>query len=237
MREPLLRERLLGVLFPSSCYCCGEFVENGRFLCPDCEESLTYYRVRRMKTIRRHGQAFSIRACYSYQEAAKEAILRLKFEHQVRPAKYMGEAIADRVKAAPSVRPDVITFVPMLLSKEMRVGYNPPQLIAEHAGKWLRLPVRRLLKKNDYTLAQHTLSANQRKQNVVGAFSACGDVKGKRILLVDDVVTTGSTLSECASELLKAGASAVWPIAYASTGGKPRVDREESLEYNKSTSI
>lgn len=233
MREPMLRERLIGLVFPSSCYCCGEIVDNGQFLCEDCEESLTYYRVPRVKKVSRNSRSFVIRSCYYYQEAAREAVLRLKFEKQIRPAKYMGEAIADRVKAAHTVLPDCLTYVPMLRSKELRVGFNPPQLIAESAGKWLNLPVRRLLKKTDYTLAQHTLSANRRKTNVVGAFSACGDLAGKRILLVDDVVTTGSTLCECARELLDAGAAAVWPMTYAATGGNPRVDRTNGLEYNE----
>ncbi|MBP5618487.1 MAG: ComF family protein, partial [Clostridia bacterium] len=191
-----------------------------------------HYRIRGVKKVSRAGVKTTVRACDYYQEAAQLAIRRFKFAGQVRPGKFMGEAVADRVKAAASVDPDVVTFIPSAYGDHVTRGYNTAAKIAEHAGKHLGLPVKPLLKKALLTRTQHSLSASARRQNIENAYAVRGDIRGKRVLLVDDVVTTGSTLAECARVLLEAGAAAVWPIAYAAAGGKPRVDREEDSGYN-----
>ena len=237
MRAPTWREKALGVFFPSTCYCCGDYVAWGAHLCPLCEESLRFYRVRRVKKVSRNGRKFSLHACFYYQEAAKEAVHRFKFANRVRPAKFMGEAVADRVRASHTVRPDIVTYIPMAYGDHVLRGYNTAQKIAEYVGKQLGVPVRPLLRKTLTIRAQHRLSAADRKHNVVDAYAAKGRVAGRRILLVDDVVTTGSTMAECAGVLLDAGAQAVWLFAFAAAGGKPRVDREENKEYNETPSL
>ena len=233
MRAPTAKEKVLGVFYPSTCYCCGDYVSWGAHLCPVCEESLRHYRIRGVKKVSRYGVKYTVRACYYYQEAAQSAIRRFKFTGRVRPCKFMGEAVADRVKAAVSVRPDVVTFIPAAYGDHTTRGYNTAAKIAEYAGKHLGIPVKPLLKKVLLTRTQHSLSAAERKENIENAYAVRGDVREKHILLVDDVVTTGSTLAECARVLLEAGAATVWPIAYAAAGGKPRVDREEDSGYNE----
>ena len=233
MRAPTAKERVLGVFYPSTCYCCGDYVEWGGHLCPVCEESLRHYRIRGVKKVSRGGIKYTVRACYYYQEAAQLAIRRFKFSGRVRPCKYMGEAVAARVKASLSVRPDVVAFIPSAYGEHVSRGYNTAAKIAEYAGRHLDVLVRPLLKKVLLTRTQHSLSAAARKENIANAYAVRGDVRGKHILLVDDVVTTGSTLAECARVLLAAGAAAVWPVAYAAAGGKPRVDREEDSGDNE----
>ena len=233
MRAPTTKEKVLGVFFPSTCYCCGDYVGLGEHLCSVCAESLRFYRVTRVKRVSRGGRKFAVHACYYYQEAAKEAIHRFKFGNRVRPGKFMGEAIAARVRASLTVRPDVVTYIPMAFGDHPMRGYNTAQKIAEYVGKGLALPVKPLLRKTLTTRSQHRLSAYDRKRNVIDAYAAKPAAKGRKILLVDDVTTTGSTLAECACLLMDAGAEEVWLFAYAAAGGKPRVDREENTEYNK----
>lgn len=115
------------------------------------------------------------------------------------------------------VAPDCIVPVPLHPSKQRSRGFNQAELLAEALGKELDIPVRLLLKKQKKTRDQKSLSKQQRRKNVSGAF--CVDEKelGERlpesVLLLDDVVTTGSTLTACAKALKACG---VKKVAYLS---------------------
>ncbi len=113
--------------------------------------------------------------------------------------------------------PDCICFVSMYPKKEKQRGYNQAKLIAEELGRCLSLPCCPLLKKTASTAAQHTLSAEQRKRNLRGVYTAVApeQIAGKRILLVDDVITTGSTMTECAGVLIEHGAVWVGGVCFA----------------------
>ena len=116
--------------------------------------------------------------------------------------------------------------------------HNQPQLadtMAELMARRLKIPCAPLLEKHKNTAAQHTLSAEKRRSNLKGAYTVpCPQqVYGKRILLVDDVVTTGSTLSECAEALYAAGAQWVGAVCFA----HPRSDKPPARSpYSKSVS-
>ena len=110
-------------------------------------------------------------------------------------------------------------FVPVpVYSRRLRSrGYNQSNLLAREAGKLLELPVREdLLKRANDSLPQvEARSREHRRANVAGSFQASADVVGMSILLVDDVATTGSTLSACADALKDAGAASVWGLVLA----------------------
>lgn len=227
MREPTSKEKLLAVFFPSTCFCCGELVEHARFLCNDCRLSLIDQRVKKSKVISRNSVKYTIHSCYYYQDAVKKAISRLKYCNSTRPSKYMAEAVALKVSHSRRNDFDVVTFVPMDRLEGMKREYNPAEKIAEHTARRLRLPLKPLLIKVRRTKKQHRLTASERRENVRGAFVAYGDVRGKNILLIDDVVTTGSTICECAGELLRNGAKSVALYTFCATGGKARVDTRD----------
>ncbi len=107
-----------------------------------------------------------------------------------------------------------ITYVPMHKNKQIARGFNQAELIANSLGKMLSMPVLGLLQKTRKTKAQMGLNKEQRLSNIQGAFTAF-DCADKNILLVDDVLTTGSTMRECAQELKKAGANKVYCLAIA----------------------
>lgn len=232
MREPTVKEKLLALVFPSTCFCCGEVLEHAHFLCKDCRVSLIGQRIKKAKVVSRNSVKYNIHSVYYYQDAAKQAIARLKYCNSTRPSKYMGEAIAAKVKRSRCCDFDVVTYVPMDRHDSLQRAYNPAEQIARYTAKHLKLPVKPLLKKVKRVEKQHKLTATERRENVRGAFRANADVRGKRILLIDDVVTTGSTICECAGELLRQGAQRVALYTFCATGGKALVDTEDRLGYN-----
>ncbi|GHT46442.1 hypothetical protein FACS189454_07590 [Planctomycetales bacterium] len=131
---------------------------------------------------------------------------------------------------------DMIVPVPMFWRQRLTRGVNPAELLANELGKLLNKPVEHIVKKNRETLTQHFLSAKDRIENVRDAFSVrqthqtgwlpnCWsrwlrpniDIRGKNILLVDDVITTGSTCNEVSCVLLKNGVKSVVAVAVART--------------------
>ena len=119
----------------------------------------------------------------------------------------------------PDEKPEIITFVPARKKSIRERGYNQSELLAKYLSQRLDVPCCNLLVKVKDNLIQHDLSAQQRKLNVLDVFGLNPefDVKDKSILIVDDIVTTGSTLHECIEVLRKHGADKVLCASYAAT--------------------
>ena len=147
-------------------------------------------------------------------------------------AELMARRLGGKILAC---RPDCICGVAMHPLKQRRRGYNQADELAAQLAKRLDIPCATLLEKRKNTAAQHTLSAEKRRSNLKGAYTVpCPQqVYGKRILLVDDVVTTGTTLTECAEALYAAGAQWVGAVCFA----HPRSDKPPArYPYSKSVS-
>lgn len=108
----------------------------------------------------------------------------------------------------------ILTYVPMQNSRKATRGYNHAELLARQIGKNLNLKVEDLLIKKTKTRRQAELSGSARRKNLSGAFILKSDtyIKNKKIIIVDDVTTTGSTLNECAKVLRLSGAKEVWGL-------------------------
>ena len=122
------------------------------------------------------------------------------------------------------VQADVVTFVPLHRRKRQKRGYNQAELLAKAFGRRTDKPVKRLLKCRRKTKDQAKLNLKDRRVNVREAFRLCRkstslqeSLKGKRIILIDDVYTSGSTVSECARVLRQAGAKEVRVLTLART--------------------
>ena len=115
------------------------------------------------------------------------------------------------------VAADLVTFVPIHPEKKRLRGYDQAQLMAEQVGRSLGISCVGCLERTRKTAAMKNMSEEQRNQNVAGAFDWKGDMPllGKRVILVDDIVTTGSTAEACASVLRRAGAKDVTVLAFA----------------------
>ncbi len=149
--------------------------------------------------------------------------MRFKFQDHPHLAEPLGQLMIQRWRQC-EIKVDLVTSVPMS-SKQLRVrGYNQAELMAKVVARCLGLPYKTLLMKRKETREQSKLKREERLTNVIGVFEPCGneDLGGKAVLLVDDVLTTGATASECAKVLLSAGASAVYVLTLARGTGDQR---------------
>lgn len=224
-----LTEWLKDAFFPLRCPFCGRVIERSTVCCAECLPKLP--RTDPEKACPRCGKRqcgcsgvpllTSTRSSFYYEGCADFAVQRLKFGHRPGAAIPLGRIMAETVREEGTAW-DLITAVPMTRRKVRRRGYNQSELLAGSMAKELGIPYTPVLHKIRETRAQHTLDARARTKNLSGAYRADPAAEGKRILICDDVLTTGATLREAASALLQAGAKEVGAVTLCS------VERERS---------
>jgi ComF family protein len=148
-----------------------------------------------------------------YDGALRAAVLRMKTDTNPGLAMSLGDLLfAQRGEQLAAWKPDAVVPVPMHWSRRIRRGVNSPHTVAERLAARLKVPLAaHLLSRRRRTAVQARLPASKRQANVRGAFRARAhcDLPGARLLLVDDVMTTGATVNEAARTLAGAAASAV----------------------------
>ena len=202
----LMISRLMELLAPTSCLGCGR---EGAVLCTTClaEHALD------TPPLRPESAALSgISVGAYYAGPVKDLVLQFKF-HRLRAAT---EAAADLIMRRSGDWPafDTVTSVPVSPARYRERGYNQSELMAKAVARRLGLPYRSALLRLTAT-HQIGMDRQARFAQVAGAFRALRPVDGQRVLIVDDVVTTGATLTECAIQLRAAGAADVWAAAVA----------------------
>ncbi len=217
-------ERLLCMLFPARCILCGELVYPEEIFCAQCAKELPE------KPYRRQYEGFSAVSPLLYAGEARKAMHRLKFQGERDLARPMGRLLAQTAEEAlPPI--DCVVWAPMSATKKRKRGYDQSELLAKSAAKALGLPCLPVLYKARETEIQHELSRSDREQNVKNAYGARDnlrdEISGRRVLLIDDIVTTGATLRECVKVLYAAGAKSV---AAACVTDAIRTKREEETE-------
>jgi competence protein ComFC len=210
-------DKLLDLLFPPRCAFCHTLLgpEDSGGMCKKCEKDLPYTSG---SDINQKVQFLSGCAAPLYYEGdVRESLLRYKFGQCTGYAGVYAPLVAEC--AAENLGGfDVISWVPLSRMRLRKRGYDQAYLLAAAVGKALDMPVRPLLVKTRNARPQSgTGGAEKRRANISGAYSVPGSaaVSGLRVLLIDDIVTTGSTLSECARTLLTAGAESVCAAAVA----------------------
>lgn len=213
-------EYAVSIVFPPLCCCCGDSVPVGEYICPMCEDMLEDLKIDATRHVKRGGRTHGLTGVYQYSKdnIAAECVKRLKFYGELSCSRYMGLKVGERASRMKQEF-DYVTSVPMTVSKEMKRGYNQAEYIADFAAQRLGLKYLRTLKKKFNNYEQHTLCGSDRLRNVSGCYRAIRNVKGKRILLVDDVITTGNTIAEAANTLYEAGADSVTIISFAMVKG------------------
>ena len=139
----------------------------------------------------------------------------LKYRGVARLAEPMGRQMARAFETLQPAHIDWVTPVPMHVRRAHLRSVDHAALLADEVAARLELPMIRALKRTRNTPQQARLSDAERLHNLEGAFAVSGDPAGKRVLLVDDVCTTGATANACAAELLRGGASAVLLLCFA----------------------
>lgn len=211
-----VREYVLDIIFPSFCCCCSERVCAGEFLCDECAKELERFRTKRSRVVSYKSVKYRLYSVYDYKKenAASAIVSNLKFNRRLSCSRFMGKCIAEKAKNM-GMSFDIITYVPITRYKEIKRGFNQTEYISKHTAKALGVRHKCCLIKQFNTADQHHLTARQRRLNLHNAFRVDGDVNGKHILLIDDVITTGTTMSECAHVLYNAGAKSVTLLSFA----------------------
>ncbi len=211
------------LLFPPRCALCDEVVafpdrhsDDKRFYFDKCGFRCLCEKCRNKKSLHLYiGEAPEPVKCVSifrYDGDAKRSILRLKIHGDKNKALQLARLLTATVcEVYPDYNFDMVTFVPMDAKKRKERGFNQTELLAKFLADFMQINLQGVLQKRHNVLAQHTLSVEDRKKNVKDAFSVMldADVKDKNILLIDDIVTTGSTLTSCCKVLRDAGAQRV----------------------------
>lgn len=210
----------LDLIYPPRCIFCRKFLQSSRSLiCPDCMEQLPYTENGGEKT----GDFFS--ACISplyYEGNVRESLLRFKFKDATGYSKTYAKLLAPCIQENCAGKYDLISWVPLSKERLKERGYDQAMLLALDVALEMNDVAVSTLEKIRDTDKQSTLGdAVKRRANISGAYIVPDRelVEGKRILLIDDIVTTGSTLSECARMLLDSGAKDVICAAVAQTRG------------------
>ncbi len=161
--------------------------------------------------------------CSAFRGTTRSALHAIKYQGERRIAEPLGVAMARRWRRV-GVGADLVSHVPVHVARARQRGYDQAELIARVAARDLGLPFAPCLTRARATIAQFDLDRGDRAANVEGAFvvrpgtrgqAATPDLRGRWVLLIDDVVTTGATLAACATALEAAGALAVSAITVA----------------------
>lgn len=213
-------KRLLDLLLPPECPGCGR---QDTPLCPDCRRQLA----RRVDepagvpiglVVRQPVGLAQLEWCAAYNGPARACLHALKYDGELRLVEPLAELMAQRWRQA-GIAGEVLVPVPAHAQRRRERGFNQAELLAREVGRRLRLPVLPALERHARTHAQHKLGRAARAGNVSGVFAVPtrlrGHVAGRWLVLVDDIVTTGATLSACARALHSAGALAVSGLSLA----------------------
>jgi len=224
-RTQTVRQVLLDLLFPPQCVTCRR---TGDWFCATCQQ-----RIEKIlpPVCQRCGRPLSLRDCpycaklplqidgtratAFFEGNLRDAIHAFKYNHRPELARPLGNWLSAYLTANP-MPVDVLIPIPLHPERERARGYNQSALLARVLGEQHHLPIwNDALTRTRHTRPQVELDAAERRVNVQDAFAADARVAGKRILLIDDVCTTGATMEACGLALYARGAKSVWGLAIA----------------------
>lgn len=188
----------------TNCPHCGSFIDAARYAehaCPRCPETAVML------------------ACFPYTPALKARLRLIKYHHKVQVAASFGDMLIRRWQdfAGTETLAEAIVPVPLYPTRQAERGYNQAKLLAKPLARALHIPIYAdAVRRVKDTQPQHSLSPAERAENLRDAFAAGRDlpkVAGKRVILFDDIITTGQTARCCAEILLAGGAAEVYSLA------------------------
>lgn len=212
-------ENFLNLIFPNVCGFCNKIDKNS--LCKNCELNLEKYEINCIKDYTKDNQKYFdyLYSALKYENEVREKIIKYKFNENSYLYKTFAKIIIKNKKVYGFLKIyDIIISVPMHKLKKSVRGYNQSELLAKEIAKQMGIHFEKnVLIKIRNTKVQSTLTKTQRADNVKNAFSITDDtkIKDKKIILIDDIYTTGSTVNECSRILKNAGAKEICVVTIA----------------------
>ena len=209
--------KLTVLLFPPKCVLCKKLLAKDESdFCHTCRQNAPEFKKSNLRLSFLAGWT----SVWYYKDMVQGSICRYKFSGRRSYASAYGRALAMKLQKEGLEDFDILTYVPVALFRRLSRGYDQVELLSQAVGEELGIcPVTTLRKIRNTPPQSGIRDVSRRRANVLGAYRATcpEDVKGKRILLLDDVITTGATASECARVLLTAGAKEVFCASIAVT--------------------
>ena len=217
---------LLEYFFPPRCALCNTLLKVGTpiYICEKCAEEIGYYNncINSLNLPRNIETYCDGMVCVGrYSDSLKNSLKRFKFSNKPSYYRAFGKLLALKIQNIIQLdQIDMIIPVPLHRIRQKQRGYNQAELIGKCASKLLSIPLAaNILVKTSESKSQSMLSRNDRLSNIEGLFEVVNAeaLYKKNILLVDDIVTTGSTINQCSRALKQAGASSVIAGVIATT--------------------
>lgn len=220
-----IKEFFLQLLFPSKCILCEKpLLDHENDLCKKCRSEVETF----TKADHRISFVAGWTAMWYYNDKVRESLLRYKFQNHRNHGIVYGKMLAMKLLTQPLCDFDMLSWVPVSQKRYKERGFDQSEIIARAMADELQCPVTPVLVKTRHTRPQSGLSdASHRRANIIGAYQVVDPqlIADKKILLIDDIITTGATASECAKTLLIAGAKEVYCAAVAAPNHKNKQRR------------
>ncbi len=213
---------LISLVYPRKCILCCQFLkQDEKDICHKCRTEIPLV----SKSTEGLDGIDEWTALWVYDGIVRDAILRYKFKRMRSYGKSFSKLLAQKIEQDFGRSFDVIVYVPVRFSRNVERSYDQVQVIAKSMAKHFGMKPYKAIRKIRRTATQSTLKGSEeRERNVKDAYRVIDPelVDGKRVLLLDDIITTGSTVKECAKILRAAGAKKVLCAAVAVTQGRNR---------------
>lgn len=198
-----LKNSVKDILFPVRCPYCETVIHKTEYACEDCKKKFPSPAI-----IKYAVGGYKCTSPFPYDGIFKKAVKRFKFGNKGGYAKQLAFPIVQSIlESYQGVDFDLITCVPMHKKRLAQRGYNQAELLAKECAKIMNIPYCDTLEKFKENREQHSIKASERAKNVKGVYRIINKefVRDKNILIIDDIITTGNTLGECAKILMKKG--------------------------------
>lgn len=229
---------MLSIFFPKVCGICKKKI-NQKYTCEKCSNILQYTMKKELCVRNINSYVDKLISLFLYKDLIRDALLEFKFNGKAYISNTFAELMCNAIMKN-SISGDLIIPVPIHRKRYKVRGYNQSELLSKFIAKRLKIKYgKKILLKVKNNLAQSTLDMISRQKNVMNVYkiNSKSNMKGKKIILVDDIYTTGATVNECAKILKQNGVQEVVVITVAYAYGDRKLINIEKLDNHHETSV